>query len=68
MRHDLFEIDMIIRRTYGYVLTTGSIAGMYGLFVLLSNVAFGKYEVTKSPMFPLVFILASGIFIQPDPQ
>ncbi|MFC1788403.1 SpoIIE family protein phosphatase [Thermodesulfobacteriota bacterium] len=65
VRHDLFEIDMIIRRTYGYVLTTGSIAGMYGLFVLLSNVAFGRYEVTKSPMFPLVFILAVVLLFNP---
>ena len=65
VRHDLFEIDMIIRRTYGYILTTGSIAGMYGLFVLLSNVAFEKYEVTKSPMFPLVFILAVVFLFNP---
>ena len=65
VRHDLFEIDMIVRRTYGYILTTGSIAGMYGIFMLFSNVAFEKYEITKSPMFPLVFVLAMAFLFNP---
>jgi sigma-B regulation protein RsbU (phosphoserine phosphatase) len=65
VKHDLFAIDAIIKRTYGYVLTTGSIAGVYGLFVLISNVAFGRFEVTKSPMFPLIFILGVVFFFNP---
>ena len=28
--------------TYGYVLTTGTLGGIYGLFVLVSNVVFGQ--------------------------
>ena len=58
VKHDLFEIDAIIKRTYGYLLTTAVIAGMYGLFVLVSNLAFGGFEFVRSPMFPLIFILA----------
>ncbi len=27
VKHDLFDIDAIIKRTYGYVLTTGALAG-----------------------------------------
>jgi sigma-B regulation protein RsbU (phosphoserine phosphatase) len=65
VKHDLFAIDAIIKRTYGYVLTTGSIAGLYGVFVLVSNLAFGKLEVTQSPMFPLIFILAVVFFFNP---
>ena len=65
VKHDLFAIDTIIKRTYGYVLTTGSIAGIYGVFVLVSNLAFGKLEVTRSPMFPLIFILAVVFFFNP---
>lgn len=57
VKHDLFDIDAIIKRTYGYVLTTGVIAGMYGLFVLASNRFFGSFEFYKSPLFPLVFIM-----------
>ncbi|MDO8969229.1 MAG: hypothetical protein Q7U74_00985 [Saprospiraceae bacterium] len=65
VKHDLFAIDTIIKRTYGYVLTTGSIAGIYGMFVLVSNLAFGRLGVTQSPMFPLIFILAVVFFFNP---
>ena len=65
VKHDLFAIDAIIKRTYGYVLTTGSIAGIYAIFVLISNLAFGRFEVTKSPLFPLIFILGVVFFFNP---
>ncbi len=65
VKHDLFDFDTIIKRTYGYVLTTGVIAGMYGLFVFATNVAFGRFEITKSPMFPLLFILAVVFLFNP---
>ena len=65
VKHNLFDIDAIIRRTYGYALTTGSIAGIYGLIVLTSNVAFGRLEITKSPLFPLLFVLAVVFLFNP---
>jgi class 3 adenylate cyclase len=65
VKHDLFDIDVIIKRTYGYVLTTGAIAGIYGIFVLISNLAFGSYEFAKSPVFPLIFILAVVFLFNP---
>jgi sigma-B regulation protein RsbU (phosphoserine phosphatase) len=65
VKHDLFDIDAIIKRTYGYILTTGTIAGAYGLIVLLSNLAFGRFEITKSPIFPLVFVLAVVFLFNP---
>lgn len=65
VKHDLFAIDTIIKRTYGYVLTTVAIGGVYGVFVLISDVAFGRFEITKSPMFPLVFILGVIFFFNP---
>jgi len=65
VKHDLFDFDAIIKRTYGYVLTTGAIAGVYGVFVLVSDVAFGRFEVTQSPLFPLVFILGVVFFFNP---
>ena len=68
VKHDLFDIDAIIKRTYGYVLTTGAIGGIYGLFVLLSNLAFGGYEFSKSPVFPAYFHSGNCFFIQSDPQ
>jgi serine phosphatase RsbU (regulator of sigma subunit) len=65
VKHDLFDIDAIIKRTYGYILTTGAIAGIYGLFVFISNLALGRFEITKSPMFPLIFILAVVFLFNP---
>lgn len=65
VKHNLFDIDAIIKRTYGYVLTTGSIAGVYGLIVLTSNVAFRRLEITKSPLFPLLFVLAVVFLFNP---
>ncbi len=65
VKHNLFDIDAIIKRTYGYVLTTGSIAGIYGLIILTSNVAFRRFEITKSPLFPLLFVLAVVFLFNP---
>jgi serine phosphatase RsbU (regulator of sigma subunit) len=65
VKHNLFDIDAIIKRTYGYILTTGAIAGIYGIFVLISNLTIGRYEVTQSPLFPLIFMLAVVFFFNP---
>ena len=65
VKHDLFDFDTFIKRTYGYILTTGAIGGIYALFVFVSNLAFGRFEVTKSPMFPLIFILAVVFLFNP---
>jgi serine phosphatase RsbU (regulator of sigma subunit) len=65
VKHNLFAIDAVIKRTYGYILTTGGIAGVYALFVFLTNLAFGRFEFTKSPLFPLIFILAVVFLFNP---
>ena len=65
VKHDLFDIDTIIKRTYGYVLTTGVLAAIYGLFVLISNLAFGSFEFARSPAFPLIFLLTVVFFFNP---
>jgi sigma-B regulation protein RsbU (phosphoserine phosphatase) len=65
VKHDLFDIDAIIKRTYGYVLTTGTLAGVYGMFVLVGNLAFGGYEFARSPLFPIIFIMAVVFLFNP---
>lgn len=65
VKHDLFDIDAIIKRTYGYVLTTGALAGIYGLLVLASNLAFGGTEFARSPAFAIGFILAVVFLFNP---
>ena len=65
VKYDLFAIDTVIKRTYGYLLTTGTVAGLYALMVSLSNVTFGRMEASKSPIFPVVFALAVIFFFNP---
>ena len=65
VKYDLFAIDTLIKRTYGYILTTGSIAVVYGLLVLFSDLAFGEFGITRSPTFPLIFILAVVFLFNP---
>ncbi len=62
VRHNLFDFDAIIKRTYGYVLTTVVIAWGYVFFVFLSEIGFKRFEVTQSPLFPLVFIMGVVFF------
>src|SRR3972149_6095062 len=40
VKHDLFAIDTIVRRTYGYVLSTGPVAAAHALLVSLLHVPF----------------------------
>jgi serine phosphatase RsbU (regulator of sigma subunit) len=65
VKHDLFAIDVIVRRTYGYILSTGSIVGTYCLIVLLLNVTFRSSEVSRSPVFSIVFALGVVFFFRP---
>jgi sigma-B regulation protein RsbU (phosphoserine phosphatase) len=65
VKYDLFAIDAVIKRTYGYLLTTGAIAGIYAVAVSISNFAFGRFEITKSPLFPVIFVLAVVFFFNP---
>lgn len=65
IRHNLFEADVIIQRTVGYVIVTGVIIGAYvGVSVLL-NVFMGKYEVAQSSAFPILFTLAIILIFNP---
>jgi serine phosphatase RsbU (regulator of sigma subunit) len=65
VKHDLFAIDTIVRRTYGYVLSTASIVGVYALIVSLLNVSFRSSEASRSPLFSIVFALAVVFFFRP---
>ncbi|MFO8085897.1 MAG: SpoIIE family protein phosphatase [Desulfobacterales bacterium] len=65
VKHDLFDFDAIIKRTYGYVLTTGAIAWIYVVFVFVSEAAFEKFGTTRSPLSSLVFVLGVAFFINP---
>jgi len=65
VKHDLFAIDVIVRRTYGYVLSTAAIVGTYAGLVSVVNLAFGTSDTARSPVFSIVFALVVVFFFEP---
>lgn len=65
VRHDLFEVDTIVRRTYGYLLSTAAIIIAYASIVSVLNVTFRSSDFTKSPFFSIAFALFIVIFFEP---
>jgi serine phosphatase RsbU (regulator of sigma subunit) len=64
-RHNLFEIDVFIRRTYGYVLSTSSVIGIYAVIISILNNAFQGSEISRSPLFSITFALFVVFFFRP---
>jgi serine phosphatase RsbU (regulator of sigma subunit) len=64
-KHDLFAIDLIVRRTAGYVLSTATIVGAYALLVTVLNVIFQSSETARSPLFSLAFALTVVFLFEP---
>ena len=66
VRHDLFEIDVIVRRTYGYLLSTAVVVFMYGATVsTLNALTMGQSEIAASPVFTVAFVLVVIFLMQP---
>jgi len=63
-RHDLFEISTVVRRTYGYILSSGAVVGAYaGVLSLLNLTAFAN--VSETPAFRLSFLLLVAFSFEP---
>jgi sigma-B regulation protein RsbU (phosphoserine phosphatase) len=65
VRHNLFDADMIIRRTVGYVVVTAVVVGAYIGVSLGLNVFLGKYELAQSRAFPILFTLGIILIFNP---
>jgi class 3 adenylate cyclase len=65
IKHNLFDFDAVIKRSFGYILVTGGVSGIYALSLVLFNLAFGRFEFSESPLFPLLFILAVVFLFNP---
>jgi signal transduction histidine kinase len=64
VKHDLFEIDAMVKRGAYYLLLTGSVGAAYVGAVVLFN-AFLPSWVTASATFPIVFTLAVLLVFNP---
>ena len=65
IRHNLFDADAIITRTVGYVVVTGVVVGVYVLVSIFFNVFLGKYQVSQSKAFPIIFTLIIILIFNP---
>lgn len=65
MKHNLFDIDTIVRRTCGYILSTGALAGAYVLLVSILDLTARSAAVSRSSWFPLSFALATVFVFEP---
>ena len=64
-KHNLFDADTIIRRTVGYAVVTALVIGAYAVVSLGLNVLAGKYEVSRSTAFPILFTLGVILIFNP---
>lgn len=65
VQHDLFEIDTIVRRTYGYLLSTAAVLALYGTTVSTLNFVVGPSALLESPLFAVAFVMAMVFVMQP---
>lgn len=65
VQHDLFEIDTIVRRTYGYLLSTAAVLLLYGATVSTLNLMLGPSALIESPLFTVAFVMAMVFVMQP---
>jgi GAF domain-containing protein len=65
VKHDLFEIDAVVRQTYGYLVSATAVVVLYYTAIATVDLALESNEFTGSPAFNLLFIVAEIVFIQP---
>jgi len=64
-RHNLFDVDVYIKRAVGYVIMTAIIVGAYALVSVSFNLLVGQYEVAQSKAFPILFTLGVILVFNP---
>jgi sigma-B regulation protein RsbU (phosphoserine phosphatase) len=65
VRHNLFDADVIIRRTVGYVVVTAVVVGAYAVVSLILNILVEGYQLSESRAFPILFTLGVILVFNP---
>jgi signal transduction histidine kinase len=65
VKHDLFEIDAMVKRGAYYLLLTGAVGAAYVTAVVLFNLILQAGDLTDSPAFPLAFTIAVLVLFNP---
>jgi phosphoserine phosphatase RsbU/P len=64
-RHNLFDVDVYIKRAVGYVILTAIIAGAYAILSISFNLLIGQYEIAQSRAFPILFTFGVILVFNP---
>jgi serine phosphatase RsbU (regulator of sigma subunit) len=65
VKHNLFDADLIIRRTVGYVIVTAVVVSGYAVVSLALNLLLGMYQLAESKAFPILFTLGVILVFNP---
>jgi signal transduction histidine kinase len=65
VKHDLFDIDAMVKRGAYYLLLTGAVGAAYVGAVLVFNLILRAGAFTDSPAFPILFTLAVLLLFNP---
>lgn len=65
VKHDLFEIDVFLKRSAYYVALTALLTLFYLAFLAGLSVTLRSSALARSPLFPLLFTLAVALFLNP---
>jgi signal transduction histidine kinase/CheY-like chemotaxis protein/HPt (histidine-containing phosphotransfer) domain-containing protein len=65
VKHDLFEIDGLLKRGIYYLTLTTTLTLAYLLCIILLSLGFGPSDRASSSLFPLVFALAVALLLTP---
>lgn len=65
IKHNLFDVDVYIKRAVGYTIMTAIVIGAYVLMSLTLSVIVGKYQIAQSRTFPILFTLGVILIFNP---
>lgn len=65
VKHDLFEIDILLKRATYYLSLTALLTLTYVTLLTFLNVTLHTAEIAQSSVFPLVFTLAAVLLLNP---
>src|SRR4030095_12012104 len=65
VKHDLFEIDIVLKRATYYLILTAILTLSYVVFLSAVNLLLRSSELTQSPMFSLLYTIAAILFLNP---